>query len=101
MNMMTRGAKEANEESARMAHARALGEAAGKLLAALNSLPTEADVRRIVREELARTGIPGMALARAELERGAPWPPLECNCHQHRIGESSGGWYCPAHGQQL
>jgi hypothetical protein len=53
VNMMRRGAKEANEESDRMAHARVLGDAAGKLLVALNSLPTEADVRRIVREELA------------------------------------------------
>lgn len=24
-----------------------------------------------------------------------------CNCDHHRRGESSGGWYCPAHGQQL
>lgn len=57
MNRMQRGAQEANEESDRLAHARVLGEAAGKLLAALNSLPTEADVRRIVREELERAGL--------------------------------------------
>lgn len=57
MNRMQRGAQEANDESARLAHARGLGEATGKLLAALNSLPTEADVRRIVREELEKAGL--------------------------------------------
>jgi len=24
-----------------------------------------------------------------------------CNCGQHKTGESTGGWYCPSHGQQL
>lgn len=24
-----------------------------------------------------------------------------CNCHQHKRGGSTGGWYCNAHGQQL
>lgn len=54
MNMMTRGAKEANEESDRMSHARTLGTAAGNLLAALNTLPTTAEVRMIVRDEIRR-----------------------------------------------
>jgi len=22
-----------------------------------------------------------------------------CNCHLHKSGELSGGWYCPVHGQ--
>lgn len=25
----------------------------------------------------------------------------ECNCALHKRGESSGGWYCQAHGQQM
>ena len=24
----------------------------------------------------------------------------QCNCDQHKPGESTGGWYCPVHGQQ-
>jgi hypothetical protein len=24
-----------------------------------------------------------------------------CNCHQHKGGATTGGWYCQAHGQQL
>lgn len=67
MNTMQHGAQEANAESDRLSHARVLGEAAGKLLAALNSLPTEADVRRIVREELQRD-----ALERARRNSGLP-----------------------------
>lgn len=54
---MRQGAKEANEESARMGNARILGESAGRLLAVLMTLPTEEDVRRIVREELKRAGV--------------------------------------------
>lgn len=23
-----------------------------------------------------------------------------CNCSQHRPGETTGGWFCPAHGQE-
>ena len=56
---MHRGARESNEESARMGHARALVDGFGRVLAALNTLPTEDDVRRIVREELAmRAALP-------------------------------------------
>lgn len=51
---MRRGAKEANDESDRMAQAKRIGEAAGALAVALNRCMTEDDVRRIVREELAR-----------------------------------------------
>lgn len=50
---MRRGAQEANDDS-RMAQARRIGEAVGTLAAALNRCMTEDDVRRIVREELAR-----------------------------------------------
>lgn len=24
-----------------------------------------------------------------------------CNCHEHRSGESTAGWYCPKHGQRF
>ena len=57
MNNMQRGAKEANDENDRLAQARAIGDAAGKLAAALNKCTTELDVRRIVREELLALGI--------------------------------------------
>ena len=28
-------------------------------------------------------------------------PSHTCNCHAHRHGERTGGWYCPKHGPQL
>ena len=28
-------------------------------------------------------------------------PSPECVCFQHKSGESTGGWWCPAHGQQF
>ena len=24
-----------------------------------------------------------------------------CNCYYHKSGETTGGWYCPVHGQQF
>jgi len=24
-----------------------------------------------------------------------------CNCHKHKSGESTAGWYCPVHGQMF
>lgn len=76
MNKMAQGAADANAESDRMAHARALGDATGKLLAALNSLPTEADVRRIVREELERA-MRGYDLSGNVRLGGAPDSPIK------------------------
>ena len=35
---------------------------------------------------------------------GDPMVPVTiplCNCGSHRCGERTGGWYCPAHGNQL
>ena len=35
---------------------------------------------------------------------GDPMTPVTlplCNCGSHRRGERTGGWYCPAHGNQL
>ena len=29
------------------------------------------------------------------------WGEPRCNCLLHRQGESTGGWQCPVHGQQL
>lgn len=54
---MRQGAKEANEESDRMAQARRIGEAVGTLAAALNRCMTEDDVRRIVRGEIERLDV--------------------------------------------
>ena len=25
----------------------------------------------------------------------------ECNCHKHVSGRSTGGWFCPVHGQMF
>lgn len=88
---MQRGAKEENEESARMAHARVLGTAAGELLAALNSLPTEMEVRMIVRDELTRWAGPLTRCA-----AGGDGDCMHLRCPQHADNEpAKTGRHCP------
>ena len=37
----------------------------------------------------------------ARIERGTHIHASVCVCAGHKHGETTGGWYCPTHGQQL
>lgn len=75
----------------RMAHARTLGRAAGELLAALNTLPTDAEVRMIVRDEIRRWTGPLHQCA-ADQEGDS----MHLRCPQHADDEPArSGRHCP------
>jgi len=57
-------------------------------------------IEKIARIILRRVESIETKLTRLENQMSPPTSLLGCNCSGQKVGESTGGWWCPRHGQQ-